>query len=100
MPDQRLGGSVIGKDGQVVVSGIATEKGKDGVITLPPVRSVDFMVGIDFDAVVEVMPLSSKSVDQELRPVFPMQLIALGKKSYEKIFQVNRAIGKVDGKRR
>ena len=76
--DQRLGRTIIGEDGQVVVSGIATEKWKDGVITLPPVRSVNFMVGIDFGAVIEAMPLSSKSVDQELRPVFSMQLVALG----------------------
>ena len=86
LADQRLGRTIIGEDGQVVVSGIVAQKGKNGIVTLPPVRSVDFMVGIDFDAVVEVMPLSSESVDQELRPVFPMQLIALGKKSYKKIF--------------
>lgn len=63
MPDQRLGGSVIGKDGQVVVSGIATEKGKDGVITLPPVRSVDFMVRIDLRAVVEAVSVTGEGVN-------------------------------------
>ena len=60
------------------MSWIAAKEGEDGVVTLPPVRSVDFMMGIDFGAVVEPMPLSSKSVDQELRPVFSMQLVALG----------------------
>ena len=78
LADQRLGRTIIGEDGQVVVSGIVAQKGKNGIVTLPPVRSVDFMVGIDFGAVVEVVPLSSKSVDQELRPVFSMQLVALG----------------------
>ncbi len=78
LADQRLGRTIIGEDGQVVVSWIAAKEGEDGVVTLPPVRSVDFMVGIDFGAVVEAMPLSSKSVDQELRPVFSMQLVALG----------------------
>jgi hypothetical protein len=63
MPDQWLGGSVIGEDGQVVVSWIATEKGKDGVIALPPVGSVDLMVGIDFSAVVEAVSVTSEGVN-------------------------------------
>ena len=63
MPDQRLGGSVIGKDGQVVVSWIATEKGKDGVIALPPVGSVDLMVGIDLRTVVEAVAVAGEGVN-------------------------------------
>ena len=78
LADQRLGRTIIGEDGQVVVSGIVAQEGKNGIVTFLPVRSVDFMVGIDFGAVIEAMPLSSKSVDQELRPVFSMQLVALG----------------------
>jgi hypothetical protein len=63
MPDQRLGGSVIGEDGQVVVPGIVTKEWKNGVVALPPVRSVNFVVGIDFGAVVEAVSVTSEGVN-------------------------------------
>ena len=63
IPDQRVRRTIIGKDGQVVVPGIATEKGKDGVIALPPVGSVDLMVGIDLRTVVEAVAVAGEGVN-------------------------------------
>lgn len=82
------------------MAGIVSEKRKDGVVALFPVGSVDLMMCPNLYAVVEAMPLSSKSVDQELRPVFSMEAILSREDLNEKVLKMNRAVGKVDGKRR
>ena len=45
------------------MSWIAAKEGEDGVVTLPPVRSVDFMVGIDFGAVIKTVAVAGERVN-------------------------------------
>ncbi len=63
LADQRLGRTIIGEDGQVVVSGIVAQEGKNGIITFLPVWSVDFMVGIDFGAVIKTVAVAGERVN-------------------------------------
>ena len=63
LADQRLGRTIIGEDGQVVVSGIVAQEGKNGIVTFLPVRSVNFMVGIDFRTVVEAVSVTGEGVN-------------------------------------
>ncbi len=82
------------------MSGIGTKEWKNGLVALPPVRSVNFVVGIDFGAVVQAVSVASEGVDQKLRSVFSMHTVASRKDLNEKVLKMNRAVGKVDGKRR
>jgi hypothetical protein len=99
-PNQRFRRTVVSKDWEVVVTGIVSEKRKDGVVALFPVGSVDLMMCPNLYAVVEAVALSGESVDQELWPVFTVEAVLSREDLDEKILKMNRAVGKVDRKGR
>ena len=44
---------------------------KDGIITLPPIRGIGFVVHVDLNAVVEAMTMARESINQKIRPFIP-----------------------------
>lgn len=98
LPNQRLWRTVASKDGEVVMAWVVPKKREDGIVALFPVGSVDLMMGPNLHAIVETVPLPSKGIDQELRSVFSIQMVASRKDLDEKVLEMNRAVGKINGK--
>ena len=71
--------------------------GEDGIIALFPVGAVSFVVGVDFQAIIEAVAMATQGINQEIRPLIPSNLVARGKHAQKKSFNLNWAIGEVEG---
>jgi len=71
--------------------------GEDGIIALFPVGAVSFVVGVDFQAIIEAVAMATQRINQEIRPLIPSNLVARGKHAQKKSFNLNWAIGEVEG---
>jgi len=95
--DEGLRGSVVGKNGEIVMAGISAKKRQDGVVALLPVGAVHLVVGVDLDAVVESVAVPGKGVNQELGALLPDNPEPAGDDPEKEILQMDGAVAEVEG---
>ena len=75
---------VEGVDGKVVRAGVIDLVGNNSVVTLLPVRPVQLLGPVDFDAVLEAVAVANVAVDDKLRRVIPSDIKVGGEQIGEK----------------